>query len=784
MFQVLSRTVALFKRPAVVLIGLILGVGGCALAHWPLFGVPGYELSAAMALGVGILGGVPGMAAAFQERRLLQGREPRPQGALRQDIPLKAVVLAATGAFLLVLLCVIPPFVFAALRSLLSSPCDPWVHASFYPVLVLPSAALAVAAGVFCALAARRARGAAFLYLLLLLGSAAATAWPLVQGPQVFAFNHFAGYLPGPLYDEELSLGANLGWFRLETLALASSLLALAALLLNMREGRLGLPGLRPLTTVLLVASLMSVATLEKHAGDLGFRTTSSYLEARLGGKRQTAHFSLFYPQGMPREEVDRLERDLEFRHMQLAAFLGGSPQGDMRVYVYRSAAQKQALVGAAWTQFAKPWRRELHLNALPFPNEVLKHELAHVMAAPYGSGPFQVTSRLGVWPLMGIIEGLAVAADDPVDELTLHQWAAGMRRQKLAPDIRRVLEPQGFYTSAAPRAYTLVGSFLRYLADTHGAGKLTTLYAHGDFQLAYGRSLDGLATEWETFLDALPLDPGQVHSAFARFRQGSLFARPCAREVASTRAAAAEHLAGDPARALELYQRCARIQPEEPAFLLGQARALVALGHEGDAAQVLAGLLQRVREQPALAAQAHLALAELDFERGRPEEAHGNLERVLELSPTPTVERTARVLLGAANSPVAGPAIQAYLRPGGQTEVELLGLKEALDAEPGNGYLAYLLGRRLATLAPRHALGYLEQALKADLPDSLRRESLRLRLEALYLAGDCAGVRTEVGLLSDLGAAFKVRALEWVARCGFDERRFNGPLVPEGPFR
>lgn len=784
MLQVLLRALPLLKRPAVALVGLVLGGGGCALAFLPLFEVPGYELSAALAVGLGILGGVPGMAAAFQERRLLQGRDPRPPGALRRDSPLGAVLLATAAAFVVDVLLVAPPVLFAAVRSLLSSRCDPWTHAGFYPVLVLPSAAIAAAAGVLCGLWARRARGAIFLYFLLLVGSAAATAWPLIQGPQVFAFNHFAGYVPGPLYDEALTLRASLGWFRLETLGLAGALVALGALLLDLREGRLGLPGLRPLPAMLLAALVAAVIALEQRAPALGFRMTSGYLEARLGGARQTAHFSLVYPRSIPREEVDRLERDLEFRHAQLSAFLGGAPEGKIRVYVYRSAAEKQELVGAAWTQFAKPWRLELHLNALPFPNRVLKHELAHVMAAPHGSGPFRVTSRLGVWPVMGIVEGLAVAADDPADELTLHQWAAGMRRQQLAPDIRRVLDPRGFYGSAAPRAYTLVGSFLRYLADTYGPGKLTALYARGDFRGVYGRNLDALATEWESFLDALPLDPAQVHSAFARFRQGSLFARPCVREVASAEAAAADLLYSDPGRALELYQRCAQIQPEEPAFLLGQARALAGLDREGDAVQVLSALLQRVGDQPALAAEVRLALAELELQRGRLAEAKAELERVIGLAPTPGVERTARVLLATADSQVAGPAVRAYLRPGGEDGVELLDLRDALEREPGNAYLAYLLGRRLSAASPRRALGYLERALQAELPESLRREALRLRLEAHYLAGDCAGVRADVGQLPDLGAAFKARALEWVARCDFEERLFKGPLVPDGPFR
>ncbi len=153
--------------------------------------------------------------------------------------------------------------------------------------------------------------------------------------------------------------------------------------------------------------------------------------------------------------------------------------------------------------------------------------------AGAFGSGPFRVTSRWGL-PLMGVVEGVAVAADDPHGELTLHGWAAGMRRQGLMPDLRGILGPPASGAAAPARAYTAAGSFLRYLQDTQGTERLQRLLAHGDFAGVYGRSLDALVAEWERMLDALPLDESAVNRAFARFRQPSLFRRPCVREVAA----------------------------------------------------------------------------------------------------------------------------------------------------------------------------------------------------------------------------------------------------------
>jgi hypothetical protein len=47
------------------------------------------------------------------------------------------------------------------------------------------------------------------------------------------------------------------------------------------------------------------------------------------------------------------------------------------------------------------------------------------------------------------------------------------MKQQMLLPDIRRLLEPSGFYEAPPSRAYAAAGSFMRWLGDTHGGQKL-----------------------------------------------------------------------------------------------------------------------------------------------------------------------------------------------------------------------------------------------------------------------------------------------------------------------
>jgi tetratricopeptide (TPR) repeat protein len=766
----------------------VLALGGSALVFAPLFGQPGFELSLVLSILVGTLGGGVGIAAAAQERRVLLGAEPKLADLPRPERPFQAVALALGTALVLNVAVLVPPFFSSTLFALLTTACDPFELVGFFPLLTLPSALLSATAGVLCGFLAQRPWRAGLAYTGLVLLSAVATAWPIVFGPQVYAFNHFLGHMPGPLYDEALTVTPRLAWFRLETVLLAGLLALLTTVSLDVRLGRLGRPRLSIGGWAVLVLWVGSVALIEANAPVLGLRMTPEYLAEQLGGVRETPHFRLHFPRGLDRELVERTVRDLEFRHGQLSRFLGGAPTETIRVYLYRDEKEKKALVGAGRTQFAKPWRYELHLNDRPFPHTTLHHELAHVMAASVGSGPFRVTTRWGVWPLMGVIEGFAVAADDPIQgELTLHQWAAGMRRQKLAPDMRKLMGTEGFYQAAPTRAYTVAGSFLRYLADTYGPEKVRVLYAHADFQEAYGRPLDELVTEWEKHLDSLPLDEDDISRAFLRFRTGSIFTRACAREVARLQEDAGTALYSDPQEALELYTRAAQLQPDEPNFTVGQAAALDQLDRPAEAAQLLATLADKTKDQPALLAEVAMDQAEVALRLQKLDEARQHLERVLALAPSPELERGAYIRLAAIESPSLLRAVEFFFR-GRKEELRLLHLARALELNPKEPYLHYLLGRRVQQVGdPSLAVGYLREGLSLGgqaMPEALRRETLRLLVEASYLAGDCGAVRHEVGALPDFGPAFKAAAVEWLARCDFEDATYQGPLVPRQAFR
>jgi tetratricopeptide (TPR) repeat protein len=707
----------------------------------------------------------------------------RPSKARRIEEPLGAVSAAVGATGVLLLLALLFPFLASVLFAYLSTRCNPYAQLAFFPLLTFPAAALTASVGVALGLATLRTWTAWLLFLLLLLASAVHTLYPVWAGPQVFAFNFFAGYFPGPLYDEALRVPTSLIWFRVETLGAAVAVLGLAGLTVDLRSGRLGLPSARPLALVLFLGGLFLVLSVEKRATRFGIRQTEQNVIRTLGATLQGNGFTLHYAGSLSKETADRMRRDVEFRLSEVLSFLGNPSVGPVQVFVYTSAEQKAALVGASHTQFSKPWQRSVHLNAAPFPHPALKHELLHAVSSAWGRGPFKIPGGGLKATSMGLVEGLAVAADPPRTELTLQEEAAALRKAGLAPDVRELFDPAGFYGVAGPRAYTLAGALVAYLRETYGLDKLRALYGSADFVATYGKDLSTVIQEWERALDALPLSAAAVDRVAARYRQESLFGRSCAREVAALSEQAAEALGGRPYEALELYSRCALLQPDDPRFTLGKAAALERLGRVKEADEALRPLENRLQSKPSLLAEVELARADLALREGDDPVAATRLSRTLSLAPTAEVERTALIKRYALAHPELRRALLAYFEPRTE-ELRLLLLDQARLRAPDDPVVLYLLGRRLVGQAPKKAATYLSRAVTPTLPEALRREAWRLLLDGLYSSGDCHGVRDAVGKLPDLGGSLKQTAAEWQARCAFEEARLGGPLVPEDPFR
>jgi len=758
---VLALARAAVRRPPFIFAAAIFFLA-CAFTAVPILRQPGWELATVLGLALAFLGGLPSRAVVEAARD--SGRAH----SFREVAGASLVLTFALPAL---------PILVALIASLLTTPCNPLAGFPFVAIIVPTAAFLAGAVGLLCALNTWTGRGFLALYLMLVLASAIATAWPVVAGPQIYAFNLFAGWFPGPLYDESLHVTSALLFARLETVLVGGVALCVAGAGYQSAHVRLG----QPVGAARLAAAgfLVCVLAIRIFAADLGLETTTADLDAMLGGVRATQHFHIHYPRERSAREIDQLARDLEFKYAQDAAFLGVQAQATVDAYFYRSPEEKQRWVGAAETDFAKPWLNQFHVQLAGFPDPVAKHELAHVMAASLGSGPFQVTTWADLLPNPAIIEGLATAADNRTDELTLAEWAHAMRELKLAPDLRQLLGPTGFFGAAPARAYTLAGAFLRYLDETYGSAKVGKLYAHGNFQAAFGKDLDTLVTEWEHANDQVPLDAHARAVAAQRFAQGSIFTRACAREEARLHDELAQVPLAEPQRADELTRRLLAIDPDDIDVLHGLAERQHELGMRAAEKQTLEMLIASKASGPAQQAAARQMLGSLFAEAGQLDAARAEFRQVLSLQPDAASQRAAEIHLASFDAPGTVPGVLRYFAHPTREDA-LLDLRELIDAQPTFEPARYLLGRRLTDAQlVTHALEYLMTTADLSNLPATHDEALQLRAKDEMLAHDCEPIANDEKLLLHATPAAVAKLRDWKARCEF-ERAQGWNVLPE----
>ena len=204
-----------------------------------------------------------------------------------------------------------------------------------------------------------------------------------------------------------------------------------------------------------LVVLIILLGLIYLFRGELGLRPTRGYIENKLGGLEETAHFKIYYEKGSKVEEgIEWIAQDHEFRYAQLIRYFQIQPTKKVQSYIYTSREQKKRLMGARGTSVEDPLGYGFHINYEDFPHPVMKHELAHALTADWHP-------ILKVSLKIGLHEGIAVAADWDEGKLTAHQWSRAMQQLEIAPKMSQIMGI-GFWTQASSQSYTLAGSFVR----------------------------------------------------------------------------------------------------------------------------------------------------------------------------------------------------------------------------------------------------------------------------------------------------------------------------------
>lgn len=734
--------------------GLLLGaVAAAGLQASRLTAIHGVE--SAVALGVLLPPAVALTAASWVA-------EERARAAPELGRALRLAALAAVLQFAL-------PLGLLALASLFVRNCTPVEGLAF--MLLGPGfgVGLALPTGLLAGLAVRqRGLRRALAVVPPLLGVALAVHG-FLSSPAVFFYGHYFGYFPGAIYDELVGLPAPLVFMRLAT---AAWIAAAWCVVIGATGGRLRLTRGASRPWALLAAATCAIfgLGLDLHRPELGIGSNQAHIREVLGATHNSERCHLILPREYP--DKARLGADCDFRVRQMEDFFGLRQPGAVRVYLFRSAAEKRALMGAARTNIAKPWRREIYLQVERWPHPIMAHEVAHIVAGNAGVGPLRIAGSFGgLWPNPGLIEGVAVAADfRGTQGLSPHQWARAALQLDRAPPLSHLLGA-GFLATNKRLAYVMAGSFLRFLRDTRGRAVVRHIYQRGEVAAVVGRPLSELETEWHAFLRGVQLPEQARALATQRFTGRSVLSSICPHRVAALRQQLGRDLAaGDEGRAVRTCRRVLEVDPRDTATRAQLAALLADAGSPGLTAE-----LDRLAELGADLALAHArhAVADAQWRAGDLPAARTAYAALLAEPQAPDARRLLRVKHAALSGSAKQAALlRALLLGDGAAEPAgpalAIHLVRALREERSDGLPHYLEARQLYYAhAPARAAAMLDESLAAGLPGAeLTREAMRLSALCHQLAGHDAVATARWRSLAALGGpAERYMATDFLSR-------------------
>ena len=729
----------------------------------PLLDYLGYEFSFVVGL---ISSGISGLLA------IGFAREIGPDEAESGNRRARRTVFGALGAAMALLAI---PLTVISCNALVVKNCSFVQGLAFFLLLPCFSTPFAFALGVFCAGIFRFARTWYGVIAAVTLCYNAALGY---FTPAIFSYNVFYGYFPGFTYDELLEIPPALAWFRLITAVLAALLLAMAFIV-----RRYAAPGhsaaqkivillqelVQPRRVIFTAAAAVGLALVYVFRCDMGLEATTESIRAALGSEYRTEHFIIVYSgRDVSADEIRWIAAEHEFRLFQVMRDLSLTRQRTITSFLYPTEEMKRRLIGAGATDFAKPWSAQIHLTEQSIWHS-LRHELVHVVAAPFGVPVLHASLS------PGLTEGIAMALSGTWGSRTLHQYAAAMRIYTPAPDISGLMSVRGFFTQSSSISYVLAGSFCRFLIDRFGIRKAMLVYRSGDFEANYGRSLESLLQQWQRFLTRVPVNDGDRDAVDALFRRPPIFRKVCVRAVAARNRDAAKEFAGKRyANAEAMYEATYR---ETGSFeaLGGYLASALRLGqwdllmHAYDSAMVR-------DPHPARFLPLYLLVGDAAWELGMPDSAAHLYAALKGAAISADYTNAASIRLHALGDPSMWRQFLAYLASDDPDSAREAILDSATRVMPARSLVDYMMGRmfcrqnrfaeslkRLSTAAFGVADPQLETfRLELEGEDLLRLKRYQEARSAFWISLNW--VDTEA---AEMDAGDRIERCDWLAEHG-----------------
>ncbi|MGC4063162.1 MAG: hypothetical protein QM784_00630 [Polyangiaceae bacterium] len=460
------------------------------------------------------------------------------------------------------------------------------------------------------------------------LGSAILGVVDFYRSPTVFAFDPFVGFFAGSIYDTGFDPTLRLLTYRLGSVG---TLLALLAISRHLRPDPARKPRLSPPWDGALIAlgglGLICSIVVTSRGVALGHRSTEASIREALGQSSRLDRCEIVYGH-QKAVAIQRLSKDCNAWLGRLERGLGAQRLDRVTVFVFDNAAQKELLMGAAHTQIAKPWRKEIYVNGAVYPNDVVGHELAHVIGGQVASGPFHIAGSLfGLLPNPGLIEGLAVAlAPDEDANLTAMEWARTLRDLNRLPAIEDVFS-LGFFGHSGAMAYTVAGAFVDFIGDRYGKPVVRAWYRGQSLETVTHSSWSTLEANFRKSLDTVRLPTGALDAARARFARASVLARTCPHAVDRALEQGETRLdQGDGPGACQSFERAHALDPTEFQSRFGIAECSKRMAQADRATRTYESIVKDTSLPLPVRQRAEELLADLWLERGEIEKSSPDL--------------------------------------------------------------------------------------------------------------------------------------------------------------
>lgn len=402
-------------------------------------------------------------------------------------------------------------------NSFLTTTCSIGDGFLFYLFITVPSVLIGASMAAFSYYILPRFPRLMFFIILFL------TAFiPVVEfyfNPQTYFFSPLIGFFPGTIYDEGLTVTLKLAIYRLINIGFFYSIFYMCII-------RVKKPvWLNQFTFALLISFVVIIFILLSPY--FGYSTTKGRIVSALKGKCYTEHFEIIYDNSIDSTFLKNIVVHHEFYYSELKKYFGPVPPQMITSFVFRDNKQKGELFGSANADVAKPWLYQVFTTANSF-NVSLKHEIAHVFSASFGSGPFKISGHYNP----ALVEGIAEAASPFYNTWYIDQLASVAWNNNYKINIVKLFGGFSFFTQTSSLSYVYAGSFSNFLIKRYGMEKFTQWYKGESFHKIYSSDLKDVAEIYYKYLKDLEYYD-KPNTAQYYFGGSTIFTKVCPRYIA-----------------------------------------------------------------------------------------------------------------------------------------------------------------------------------------------------------------------------------------------------------